>query len=394
VRPLPLRQAVAPRLSGRGQRLAGPGLERRPDRARRAFYPGLPALDLFPRSAWRRLANRHLLASPESLFGYGDVAGLPALRQALADYLRVARGVAARADDVAVVASTWQALDLVLRLVADPGDEAWLENPGPEQVHAVVQSAGLRPVPVPIDDDGLNVAEGEQRGPRARLALVNPSHQFSTGGVMTVARRQALLAWARRTGALIVENDYECEFRFDDRPLTPIQALDGGAGVLYLGTFSNILGPGLRLAYAVLPQALRGPFLTAKRVIAGHTALFNQAVLADFIGEGYLVSHIRRLREAYAERRRALLQAVAEQLGDLVTVHATGRGTTLILELNRHDAVAVAGAAAGHDVWVKPLSAYYQDATGRNALVLGYAAVTPAEVPRAVARLRKAFDQT
>lgn len=380
-------------LSNRGARLAGSGLARRPELAQRAFYPGLPALDLFPRAVWRRLSNRHLAVSGTGLYGYGDVAGLPALRTALADYLRVARGMTVAADDVVVLSSTWQALDIALRLAGDTGDRAWLENPGPEQVHAVVRAAGMNPVSVPTDADGLVVAEGEKRAADARLAIVNPSHQFSTGGVMSLARREALLAWARRTQALVVENDYEYEFRYDDRPLTPLHALDGGAGVLYLGTFSNILGPGLRLAYAVVPPGLRTAFLAAKQVVSGHTALFNQAVLADFIGEGYLVSHIRRLRDAYGERRRALMQALTAQLGSRATLHATGRGTSLILELHDDQAARISRAAAAQGVAVKPLDAYYQAGADLNALVLGYAAVTEAEVPRAVARLKAAFER-
>lgn len=389
--------AATPRqvaLSNRGARLAGSGLARRPDLAQRAFYPGLPALDLFPRAVWRRLSNRHLAASGSGLYGYGDVAGLPALRVALADYLRVARGMTVAADDVVVLSSTWQALDIALRLAADTGDRAWLENPGPEQVHSVVRAAGVTPVPVPTDADGLVVEAGERRAADARLAIVNPSHQFSTGGVMSLARRRALLAWAAKAQALVVENDYECEFRYDDRPLTPLHALDGGQGVLYLGTFSNILGPGLRLAYAVVPPGLRTAFLAAKQVVSGHTALFNQAVLADFIGEGYLVSHIRRLRDAYGERRRALMQALTAQLGSRATLHATGRGTSLILELHDGQAALISRAAAAQGVAVKPLDAYYQAGADLNALVLGYAAVTEAEVPRAVARLKAAFERS
>jgi GntR family transcriptional regulator/MocR family aminotransferase len=394
------RDAAAPRpagrriaLSNRGARLAGAGLERRPHLAQRAFYPGLPALDLFPKATWRRLSNRHLATASTALYGYGDIAGLPALRQAIAAYLRVARGMSIGADDVVVVASTWQAMDILLRLVADPGDKVWLENPGPEQVAAVVRAAGLTAVPVPTDADGLVVAEGETRAADARLAVVNPSHQFSTGGVMREPRRRALLAWARQFGALVVENDYECEFRYDERPETPLHALDGGDSVLYLATFSNILGPGMRLAYVVVPPGLREAFLAAKSAISGHTALFQQAVLADFIGEGYLVSHIRKLRDAYAERRRALSQALVAQLGSRTTLHASGRGTSLILELNQDSATLIAAAAAREGVAVKPLASYYQASSDLNALVLGYAAVTEAEVPRAVARLKAAFER-
>jgi GntR family transcriptional regulator/MocR family aminotransferase len=235
----------------------------------RAFAAGLPALDAFPIELWQRLVARHARRIDLSSLVYADPAGLPALREAIAAYLGHARGVRCDASQVVIVSSSQQALDLIARLTIDPDDEAWIENPSYPGARAALVASGAKLVPVRVDDDGLDVAHGIEQSARARVAYVTPSHQYPLGKTMSLERRLALLDWARRAEAWVVEDDYDSEFRYDGRPVPAIQGLDSAGRVIYVGTFTKVLYPSLRLAYLVLPSDLVQSFVNARTQIDG-----------------------------------------------------------------------------------------------------------------------------
>ncbi len=281
----------------------------------RLFAACLPSLESFPLGTWRRLVARHSrLWHRESLF-HGSPAGYRPLREALVTYLATARGVRCDWRQIVILTSTQQALDLTARLLLDAGDPVWLEEPGYLGARAALQGAGASVVPVPVDGDGLTVEAGIAQAPAARIAYVTPSHQYPTGVTMSLGRRLALLEWAARAPAWVIEDDYDSEFRYGGRPFAAMQGLDAGGRVIYTGTFNKILFPALRLAYVVVPDGLVDAFAAARTIVDGCSPSFMQAVVADFIVAGYLSSHIRRMRALYHERRDVLLEAIAEHLG-------------------------------------------------------------------------------
>jgi GntR family transcriptional regulator/MocR family aminotransferase len=327
------------------------------------------------------------------MLGYGDPAGYAPLRESIAAYLATARGVRCSAAQVVVLTSSQQALDLAARLLVDPGDGAWLEDPGYPGARAALLAAGARVVPVPVDGDGLDVADGVRRAGRARLAYVTPSHQYPTGATLSLERRLALLAWARRTGAWIVEDDYDSEFRYDGRPLAAIQGLEPGSRVVYVGTFTKVLFPSLRLAYVVLPAELVVPFVTARTLLDGHTATLPQAVLADFIAEGHFAAHLRRMRTLYRERRDVMVDAVRGRLDGALRLGPSDAGLHVTGHLDaRADDRSAARRAARHGVETPPLSSFFLSARRSPGLVLGYAGLSPEAIRAGVRALAAALD--
>ncbi|HKV11377.1 MAG TPA: PLP-dependent aminotransferase family protein [Thermoanaerobaculia bacterium] len=374
----PARQAPPPSrgarsLSIRGRTIAAAGVCAEPT-VPRPFAAGLPALEAFPLETWSRLVARRLRRSGRGLLGYGDPAGYGPLREAVAAYLGTARGVTCSPRQVIVLTSSQQALDLAARLLVDPGDEAWLEEPGYLGARSALTAAGARIVPVPVDENGLDVARGEALSPGARLAYVTPSHQYPLGVTLSLERRLALLAWAGRAGSWIVEDDYDSELRYTGRPLAAIQGLDSGGRVLYVGTFTKALFPGLRLAYLVAPEDLVDAFVHARTLMDGHTPTLLQAVLADFLAEGHFGAHVRRMRALYHERRDALVEA-AEGRAVLGPVEA-GFHATLHLPEGTDDQ-EVARRAAQRGVEVQPLSTFYLGKAVTPGLVLGFAGISP-----------------
>lgn len=339
-----------------------------------AFYPGIPAYELFPMAIWRRLANRHWSNNPNRRWlGYGDPGGYPPLREAIADYLRTSRGVSCDADQVLVVGGAQQGLDLAARVLLDPGDPVWIEDPGYPGARGVLTVAGARIVPVPVDEDGIDVAAGVRRCPDAKLAYVSPSHQFPLGHTMSLPRRLHLLDWAASSRAWIIEDDYDAEFRYSGRPLPALQGLDDQGRVIYTGSFSKSLFPSLRLGYLVLPRALIDVFVIARQLADRHRPTHDQAMLADFLGEGHFFRHVRRLRAAYDERRRALLTALSKHLGGVVRVDSDPAGTHVVAWLP--DGVVdkvIADRCADVETSAPPLSHWAIERTDTNALVLGY----------------------
>ena len=332
---------------------------------------------MFPARIWSRLHNRLLRKPSPALLTYPVGAGYLPLRTALADYLRTARGVRCEPEQIIITAGIHPSLQLIAQLLCDAGDSAWIEDPGYWGVRSVLTAAGIRTVPLPVDDEGMRFdvpARGRQRAKPPKLMVVSPSHQYPLGSVMSLARRRALLATAHATDAWIAEDDYDSEFRYGSRPLPSLQGLDEGGRVLYMGTFSKVLFPSLRIGYLVVPPALADAFATGLSEMFRGGQVLTQAVLADFIAEGHFVSHIRRMRGVYAERRETLLASIANEFGESLPVHDGASGLHLVLGLpaGTND-VAVADLALANDVVTRPLSRYYQDDARRQpGLLLGY----------------------
>jgi GntR family transcriptional regulator/MocR family aminotransferase len=260
----------------------------------RPFRLGAPALDVFPYAEWIRLAALSRRRMRRELLGYGDAAGYWPLREAVAAYLGPARGVRCGPDNIIVVSGAQQAFGLALRLLADPRDTVWVEDPGYAGARGAAVAAGVQVRPVPVDAEGLSLGRGAGREAAPRLIFVTPSHQFPLGITMSLTRRLALLQWAGRAGATIVEDDYGSEYRYTGRPLAALQGLDADDRVIYVGTFSKVLFPALRLAYLVVPAHLVDAFTAAKGLLDTHAPLLEQATVAEFMAEGH--SHSRRSR--------------------------------------------------------------------------------------------------
>lgn len=353
----------------------------------RPFALGTASLDAFPLELWRRLAVQTLRRRPGDLLGYGDPRGLPALRQALATYLADSRGVVCSPETVMIVSGAQQALDLIARLLLDPGDVAAVEDPGYAGARDALASAGARLVPVAVDNQGFDPAILAGLSPAPKLAMLTPSHQFPLGMTLPASRRLALLAEARSRGIWIVEDDYDCEYRYGGPPLQALQGLDGGERVLYVGTFSKVLFPGLRLGYVVLPEPLVDGFLRLKTAADGFAPGWPQAILAEFIAQGYLAQHIRRMRVLYRRRRSALLTAIERHAGDLLVPRLSEAGLHLTVEFrDGRDDKAASRAIQEAGLTAAPLSRYAV-ARGLSGLLLGFAAFPEAELEAAVQRL-------
>lgn len=355
------------------------------------FRAGHPDPSLFPVDVWQRLSARRLRREGCALLGYGDPAGFRPLREALADHLATSRGVSCEPERIVVLSSSQQALDLAARLLLDPGDAVWMEEPGYPGARAAFQLAGARLVPVSVGGQGLDVAEGRRRAPSARLAYVTPSHQYPLGSALALERRLELLAWAREAGAWIVEDDYDAELRYETRPIAAIQGLDPDARVVHVGTFTKLLFPSLRLAWAVLPEPLVKPFVHARRLQDGHPPTLAQAVAADFLAEGHLGTWLRRLRAACLERRDVLLAALARELPEAVP-GAADAGLHLTVALPGLDDAAVHRRALALGVDAPALSSLRTE-PGEPGLVLGFAALQPAEIRRGVRALARAVAE-
>jgi GntR family transcriptional regulator/MocR family aminotransferase len=344
---------------------------------------------LFPLTVWRQLLNRHLTrSSVADLFHYGATEGLPQLREAIAAYVCASRRVKCTPEQVIVVAGTQQAVDLTARVLLDPGDAVWMEDPGWQGARSAFLAAGAELVPVPIDDDGLDLEAAQRRRPGARLAHVTPSHQFPLGPTMGLVRRLQLLDWASASGTWILEDDYDSEFRYAGQPLPALQGLDTAGRVIYAGTFSKVLFPALRIGYLVVPDALVEPFRAAHALANRHVPAVDQAVLADFLAEGHFIRHLRRVRAAYGERQQLMLERVRDHLPDILEAAPDPAGMHLVAWLPPGvDDTSMAEAAAKAQISAPPLSYYSIEPPARGALMLGYAGFTPAQIKFGIRRL-------
>src|SRR6266567_3985881 len=338
----------------------------------RAFRVGLSALDAFPRTLWQQLLLRSWRQMPPELLAYHQPAGYLPLREAIASYLATARGVRCTAEQVIIVAGSQQGLDLAARVLLDPGEQVWMEDPGYPGARGALLGAGARLVPVPIDAEGLVVQMGKERAPRARLAFVTPSHQFPLGVTMSMARRLSLLAWASAAGAWIVEDDNDGEFRYVGRPLAALQGIDRAN----------------RVSYLVVPPDLVNVFIAAHLLTGIHPPLLEQITLATFLHEGHFVRHIRQLRQLYQERQVTLVDLARETLAGKLDVQPAVAGMHLIGWLpGEQDDRQVAHAAARVWVDVSPLSLYALEGSERTGILLGYTAVGTEEMRAGLQRL-------
>ena len=370
----PTAPETASPLSERGQKLAD--MRRNgATTAGQAFAYGTPAIDEFPQALWGRLLSRNSRRPSDEAMVYSSCGGLSSLRHAVAQYLAPARGVICHPDQVLLLSSAQGALDLAARMLLDVGDRAWIEDPGYMGARGALVAAGAVITPVPVDEAGIDVEWGQRHDRHAKLAYVTPSTQFPTGATMSLERRLALLDWADRTGAWILEDDYDSEYRYRGKPLTALQGLDGTGRVLYIGTFSKTLFPGIRAAYLVVPEPLVAPFRRALRHTGQDGSLVIQAALADFINEGHFTTHIRRMRSLYAQRQAALVTTIEELAEEYLAVKSPEAGMQLVAYLPDIHDIDVASVAKKHGISTAALSPHYLNAPRRQGLILGFAGV-------------------
>jgi GntR family transcriptional regulator/MocR family aminotransferase len=345
------------------------------------------AVDQFPFPVWNSLVVRHCRKASLNSLNYGDHMGLAELRAAIAAYLRAARGVRCEAEQIMIVSGSQQGLEIATRVLLDPGDSVWMEEPGYSGARNAFAFQGCKIVPVPVDREGLNVAAGIKLAPCARAALVTPSHQHPLGVTMSASRRLQLLDWAESSGAWILEDDYDSEYRYESMPIAALQGLDANARVIYIGTFSKVLFPSLRLGYLVVPEDLVPRFCAARVAMDISPAVFPQCVLADFIREGHFSRHLRRMRVLYGERSKAMVRAIAEELGSAVEITGSDAGMNLSITLRGIDDIALADEAARQGLWLVPLSYSYLHKAARQGFILGFGNTHIEQIPGAVRRL-------
>jgi GntR family transcriptional regulator/MocR family aminotransferase len=384
-------------LSAWAQRLPGnPGSDALLPGVEFNFLGGAPAYDLLPLTTWHRLIAREARRLDLVHYAYGETAGLPELREQIATWVARSRGVACTPAQVIVTSGAQQSMDLVMRLVLDPGSIVVVEDPCYRWVRAIARAAGANVYPVPVDADGIQIDRLPVPELEARLITVTPSHQYPTGGVLPLARRLDLLEWARASNTLILEDDYDGELRYHARPLPALAALANSPGscgnVVYMGSFSKVLYPALRLGYLVVPPALVDSFVTAKATVDRHAPILTQAIVAAFIREGHFERHLARMRRIYAERHDAMTESIAAELDGIAfrDYATTSAGLHLMVRIDRDVTeeeivwrareVGVAVEGASHSFMVPPTQPH---------LFLGYAAVPAEQIRVGIARLGK-----
>ncbi len=360
-----------------------------PARPKRAlpydFAYGRSDLETFPFEMWRRILLRCARLAPAAELDYGPAAGNVALREAICTHLRRSRAVACDPAQVIVVNGSQQALDLIARVLIEPGDRVAIEDPGYQGTREVLRAAGARLLAMAVDREGLNPA---RLPAHSRLAFVTPSHQFPTGAVLPLARRLELLEWARRGNAVVVEDDYDGEFRYEGQPLESLQGLDQERRVIYIGTFSRTIFSALRIGYLVAPPALVPAFTAAKWLCDRHTATLEQETLAEFISSGMYERYLRRVRRRNAARRLALLEAIEVHLGDRVELTGDGAGAHVVLWPQRRVAEeTVIRGAATRGVGVYGISPYFLKKPARAGILLGYSRLREGAIREGIRRL-------
>ena len=404
---LPEQQMSVPQPSGIPGAPSGP----RPVSRRSALYPSFPklariggwgafgvhqpALDQFPFAIWANLVARHSRNPHVRAIHQIDPCGSQRFRAAVSDYLRTARGVQCTPEQVLIVSGSQQALDLTARVLLDPGNAVWVEEPGYGLQRTVLVAAGCRLVAVPVDGEGMDVGFGMKRAPKARAAFVTPSHQYPLGSTMSASRRIQLLNWAHSAGAWVVEDDYDSEFRFESLPISSMHGLDLNARVIYIGTFSKVLFPSLRLGYMVIPPDLMDRFTAVRHAMDIFPPYLHQEVLADFILEGHFTRHIRKMRQVYKERRSILIDALGKEFrtGSGFEIHGVEAGMHLAMTLPEGlNDREISARAAESKLWLWPLSPSYNNAPARHGFILGYGSSFPNQIPAAVRQMRALID--
>lgn len=357
------------------------------------FQNGLPAYDSFPFQLWGKMVANSWKHLPKKSFGYGSAAGYKPLREAIATHLATSRAVKCTPEQVIIVSGSQQALDLSARLLLDPGDRVWVEDPCYMGAYSALQAAGATIIPIPVDDEGINVNYGLTKS-SAKLVYVTPSHQFPLGMAMSLSRRIALLEWASQANAWILEDDYDSDFRYIGRPIAALQGLDSEGRVIYIGTFSKVLSPALRLGYLVVPINLIDAFARVRALSDRHSPQVEQIVLTDFITEGHFSQHIRKMRALYSDRQEALVKAVREHLSGFLSVNPSETGMHAIGWLPEgSDDVAISKTLISEKVIAYPLSLYSIEAKQNPGLLLGYAGFSPEDIYLAVKRMAEILDK-
>jgi GntR family transcriptional regulator / MocR family aminotransferase len=358
-----------------------------------AFRMHLPALDQFPVEVWSRLVARHARKLSKQTMAYGEPMGYAPFREAIAEYIGAVRAVRCEASQIMVVAGSQQGLQRSARVLVNPGDAVWLEEPGYFGARRAFAAVGAQLIPVPVDDEGLIVEEGIRRCPKAQAVYITPSHQYPLGTTMSASRRMQLLNWASRSGAWIIEDDYDSEYRFGVRPIGSLQGLDSDARVIYVGTFSKVMFPALRMGYLVVPVDLAPAFSAARDADDIFSPTLYQAILTDFITEGHFGRHVRRMRMLYMERCNALVKEIHHELGgtlEIVSAEA-GMHVTGLLPAGVDDA-AVWQHAMENGISAMPLSFCYLKRSVRNGLVLGYGTTDGAQIREGVRKLKVSLE--
>lgn len=357
------------------------------------FQLGLPALDAFPRKTWARLAGHNLRTLDTAAMISPDPAGYEPLRRAIATYLGISRGITCTHEQVFITAGYRGALELVCRTLLQPGDSGWFEDPGYIFARQFLARAGMHLEPVPVDEEGLNVDIGQQRAAEARFAVVTPTHQSPMGMALSLPRRLQLLEWANHRRSWIIEDDYDSEFRYHGRPLPALKSLDRDGRVLYTGTFSKVLFPGLRLAYLVVPEPQIERFKDTANHFCCAGSILPQATVADFMEQGHFARHLRRMRSLYAMRRGYLVDELLQALGSHLTVQPQAGGIHVLATLaTRGNDQSLAAAAQSHGLAIQALNDWRTSKTSRGGLLMGFTNVTePAMAKALVHRLAAAI---
>ncbi len=379
-----------PHLSAFAKRVGPFKLQVKPENT--AFRTNLPALDLFPTTLWAQLSARRLRsATTRDLLGC-EAQGYRPLREAIAHYAHLSRGIQCAPEQILIVSGVQEGLDLAARLLLNPGEKALVEDPGYQGAYAVFAAIGARIVSMRLDAEGAAPREADFRS--CRFVYVTPGHQYPVGMTMSLQRRLQLLAWAKKYDTPIFEDDYDSEFRFSGRPIPAMQGLDHGGKVIFCGSFNKVMFPSLRLGYLVVPRNLIEVFANTKAMTTRHQSLLDQAVLCDFIEQGHLGRHLRRMRKIYEERFQILLASAQQHLAEYLEIATIEAGLQTIGRLRVNlSAETVAQQAALHDLDVVPLSRYCRAATVPEALQIGFAAVHEKEIPRGVLKLARVFDR-
>jgi len=372
-----------------------PGVKSEPWlQGRAAFVGSQLALDHFPFNLWSQLLAFRCRRIVEASLHYGHPMGLRDLREAIVSYLRTARAVRCDAEQIMIVSGSQQALDITSRVLLDPKDRVWLEEPGYTLARYIFMMAGSRLVPVPVDQEGLDVAAGRKLCAKAKAVYVCPSHQYPLGVVMSASRRLQLLNWAQSTGAWIIEDDYDSEYRYEGAPIASLQGLDRYSRVIYIGTFSKVLFPSVRVGYVVIPTDLVDRFVAVRQAMDIFPSNLHQQVLSDFINQGHFERHIRRMRPIYHDRLNALVGSLRKDLAGTLKVLASGAGlhVTVMLKEQASDE-AISRRAALQNLWLWPLSICYLGSAPRQGFILGFGGIPVDEMPRAVRRLHAALQE-
>jgi GntR family transcriptional regulator/MocR family aminotransferase len=359
------------------------------------FGYGPPDLEFFPLEQWRRLLLAHLRKTDSKVFGYCvDYAGFSGLREAVANYLSRSRAVRCTPDQVVIVNGSQQALDLVVRVLLDRGDYMAMENPGYFPMRLCALASGGNILPVPIDEQGMVVSMLPQSpSKRIKMVYVTPSHQYPTGTVLPLSRRLELLAWAAQNQVMIVEDDYDSEFRYAGRPLPSLQGIDKSDCVIYTGTFSKTLFPSIRLGYIVLPERMAPVFTKAKVLADRQAPMLEQYALTDFINEGHMERHIRKMRMIYEKRRNATVESFKEYFGECAAILGENSGMSVLVRFNTGlPDVAVQALAAQQGIGIITAEACYHEGYEPGEFLIGYSDIAEERIRDGIKRLHKALE--